>query len=71
MITVEIVVAGGLGEVGLSMMPELTAERWLLTRLLVADQTTAGAVMSRLQGAGFEVLRVAELGTSASGVTRH
>jgi hypothetical protein len=61
MIDVEIVIAGALGEVALSMLPELAAERRLYTRLLVADQNVAGAVLSRLEAAGFEVVRVAEL----------
>ena len=48
-------------------LPELAAERRLYTRLLVADQTVAGAVLSRLEDAGFEVVRVAELRTSGMG----
>lgn len=67
MIEVEIVIAGALGDVVLSMMPELDAERRMFTRLLVADQTAAGIAMSRLQAAGFEVLRVAELNPADSG----
>jgi hypothetical protein len=67
MIEVEIVVAGGLGEVALSMMPELAAERRMLTRLIVADQAGVAVVMSRLERRGLEVLRVAELGASGSG----
>lgn len=67
MIEVEIVIAGALGEVALSMLPELAAERRLYTRLLVADQTVAGAVLSRLEDAGFEVVSVAELRTSGMG----
>jgi hypothetical protein len=70
MIEVEIVIAGALGEVALSMLPELAAERRLYTRLIVADQTIAGAVLARLEAAGFEVVRVAELPTSGSG-TNH
>lgn len=61
MIDVEIVVAGALGDLVLSTLPNFTAERRLFTRLVVANQRQAGAVLAALEAAGLEVATVTEL----------
>ena len=66
MIDVEIVVAGGLGDLVLSTLPGFTAERRLFTRLVVADQAAAGHVMARLETEGLEVVAVTELAPESS-----
>ena len=68
MIDVEIVVAGALGDLVLSTLPGFSAERWLLTRLVVADQTAAGNVLARLESVGLEVVAVTELAPESSTV---
>lgn len=65
MIDVEIVVAGALGDLVLSMLPGFTAERRLFTRLVVADQAAAGHVLARLETEGLEVVAVKELESSS------
>jgi len=61
MIRVEIVVAGALGDLVESMFPGLVAVRRQSTRVLVADQGTATALMDTLGAAGIEVQRVLRL----------
>lgn len=61
MIRVEIVVAGALGDLVASMLPELVAERQLSTRVLVADQVTAAKLMDTLVAAGIVVEQVLKL----------
>lgn len=61
MIRVEIVVAGALGDLVESMLPELVAERQLSTRVLVADQVTAAKLMDTLVAAGIVVEQVLKL----------
>lgn len=61
MIRVEVVVAGGLGELAQSMFPELVAERRESTRVVVDDQVAAAELLGVLARAGIEVDRVNEL----------
>ena len=61
MIDVEIIVAGALGELAQSMIPELGATRMLLTRLVVANERAAGTTLAQLEAAGLEVIAVTEL----------
>lgn len=60
MIQVQIVVAGGLGDLALSMFPELHGQRRQTSWFTVPDQATAAAVLARLTTAGIEVVGVAE-----------
>lgn len=60
MIEVAIVVAGAMGDLALSTLPALTAERQLFTRVVVGTQAEAGMVLERLDAAGLEVLTVTE-----------
>ncbi len=69
MIHVEIVVAGGLGDLVESMFPELVAERQQSTRVVVGDQAAAAELLARLGQAGIEVERVVELPESPPGTT--
>ena len=61
MIHVEIVVAGGLGDLVESMFPELVAERQQSTRVVVGDQAAAAELLATLGQAGIEVEWVVEL----------
>ncbi len=65
MIRVELVVAGGLGELAQSMFPELVAERQQSTRVVVDDQVAAAELLAALARAGIAVDRVIEIPTSA------
>ena len=69
MIHVEIVVAGGLGDLVESMFPELVAERQQSTRVVVGDQAAAAELLATLGQAGIEVERVVELPESPPGTT--
>jgi len=60
MIQVEIVVAGGLGDLVVSMLPELHADRRLDTRVVVTGQDAAAALLATLGRAGIEVTSVVE-----------
>lgn len=61
MIQVEIVVAGALGDLVLSMFPELHADRRLDTCVVVAGQAAAAALLGTLGHAGVEVTSVVEV----------
>ncbi|MCU0296258.1 MAG: hypothetical protein MUD05_09430 [Candidatus Nanopelagicales bacterium] len=61
MTSVEIVVAGSLGDLVESMFPELIAERQQSTRIVVAEQMAAAEAMACLGRAGIEIERVVEL----------
>ena len=69
MIRVEIVVAGGLGDLVESMFPELVTERQQSTRVVVGDQAAAADLLAALGQAGIEVERVVELPESPPGTT--
>lgn len=69
MIHVEIVVAGGLGDLVESMFPELVTERQQSTRVVVGDQAAAAELLATLGQAGIEVERVVELPESPPGTT--
>jgi hypothetical protein len=68
-IRVEIVVAGGLGDLVESMFPELVAERQQSTRVVVGDQAAAAELLATLGRAGIEVEQVVELPESPPGTT--
>lgn len=70
MIRVELVVAGGLGELAQSMFPELVAERQQSTRVVVDDQVAAAELLAALARARIEVDRVTEIPTSAPAAQR-
>ena len=65
MIRVELVIAGGLGELVQSMFPELVAERQECTQVVVDDQVSAAELLAALGRAGIEVDRVTEIPTAA------
>ena len=65
MIRVEVVVAGGLGELAQSMFPDLVAERHWYTRVVVDDQVVAAELLAALGRVGIEVDRVTEISTPA------
>lgn len=69
MIHVEIVVAGGLGDLVESMFPELVAERQQSSRVVVGDQAAAAELLARLGQAGIEVEWVVELPENPPGTT--
>lgn len=60
MIQVEIVVAGALGDLVVSMFPELDADRRLDTCVAVTGQAAAATLLATLGRAGIEVTSVVE-----------
>ena len=66
MIQVEIVVAGAMGDLVVSMFPELDADRRLDSRVVVTGQAAAAALLATLGDAGIEVTSVVELPEAGS-----
>ena len=66
MIQVGIVVAGAMGDLVVSMFPELDADRRLDTRVVVTGQAAAAALLATLGHAGIEVTSVVELPQAGS-----
>lgn len=71
MIHIEIVVAGGIGDLVASMFPELVTQRQQSTRIVVPDQATAADLMATLGRAGIQVERAVALPEDPAGSTQH